>query len=159
MDWFMHELAVSFQDSRQFTQSITRLIAALIVGSLLGYQRERAGKAAGFRTHLLIALGTTLFIVAVIETGMHDDALSRVIQGLATGIGFLGAGVIMKNDERQEIRGLTTAAGVWATAACSVAIGLGRIGLGLTAGLIAWLVLSLFQKLESKMAESASDKA
>jgi putative Mg2+ transporter-C (MgtC) family protein len=159
MDGVLSDLAASFQDAQQFWRAITRMVAALIVGALLGYQRERSGKAAGLRTHMLIAFGTSLFLIAMIELGMQSDALSRVIQGIATGIGFLGAGVIMKIDERQEIRGLTTSAGVWATAACSVAIGLGRIGLGLAAGLIAWVVLGLFQKFEARMTERPADRS
>ena len=78
---------------------------------------------------------------------MGDDAMSRVVQGLVTGIGFLGAGTIMKIREEREIRGLTTAAGMWMTAAASVAIGLGQAGVGLVAGVFAWLVLALLNRL------------
>jgi putative Mg2+ transporter-C (MgtC) family protein len=118
------------------------------VGALIGYERERVGKAAGLRTHMLVSLGTALFVISAIEFGMGEDAVSRVIQGLVTGIGFLGAGVIMKIQEEREIRGLTTAAGVWMTAAASVAIGLGQIGVGVIAGVLTWVVLAALRKLE-----------
>lgn len=134
-------------DLRQLVRITVRLLAALAVGALIGYQRERMGKAAGLRTHMLVAMGTALFVISGIEFGMGEDAMSRVIQGLVTGIGFLGAGAIMKLEERQEIRGLTTAAGVWMTAAASVAIGLGQIGIGLIAGFLAWVVLAIFHRL------------
>ena len=128
----------------------SRLVVALFVGALIGYQRERVGKAAGLRTHILVAMGTTLFVIACLEFGMGDDAVSRVIQGLATGIGFLGAGAILKIEENQEIRGLTTASGIWMTAAASVAIGLGLLTIGILAGVVAWIVLAAFHKLEPK---------
>jgi putative Mg2+ transporter-C (MgtC) family protein len=148
MDELGNELALNLSGARELLRVSVRMLAALAVGALIGYQREQVGKAAGLRTHILVAMGTALFVVAGLEFGMGSDGVSRVIQGLATGIGFLGAGAIMKVTERQEIHGLTTAAGVWMTAAASVAIGLGHIGMGLIAGAITWLVLALFQKLE-----------
>src|SRR5688572_31193834 len=90
-----------------------RLVVAVILGGLLGLQREREGKAAGLRTHMLVALGAALFTIAPLEAGMSFENLSRVVQGIATGIGFLGAGTILKGREQHEIQGLTTAAGVW----------------------------------------------
>ena len=133
-------------DLRELVRMLVRLLAALAVGALIGYEREKRGKAAGLRTHMLVAMGTTLFVVAAIEGGMHEDAASRVIQGIVTGIGFLGAGVIMKIHESRQIRGLTTAAGIWMTAAASVAIGLGQIGLGLIAAALAWVVLAIIDR-------------
>ena len=148
MQEVMSEFAGSFPSVRELFRVGSRLIAALLVGALIGYQREKVGKAAGLRTHILVAMGTTLFVIAVLEFGMGDDAVSRVIQGLATGIGFLGAGAILKIEENQEIRGLTTASGIWMTAAASVAIGLGLIGVGLLAAILAWVVLSVFHKFQ-----------
>src|SRR5689334_17134756 len=101
-----------------------RLFVALLAGGLIGYQRQRAGKAAGLRTHLLVAMGTSMFVICAAEYGMKEDALSRVIQGIITGIGFLGTGAIIKRSHPQEIHGITTAAGIWMTAAVSVAVGL-----------------------------------
>src|SRR5690606_7289810 len=105
-------------------------------------------KAAGLRTHMLVSMGTALFVISGLEAGMEQDAISRVIQGLVTGIGFLGAGTIMKIREQKEIRGLTTAAGIWMTAATSATIGLGQIGTGLLAGAFAWIVLAILHRFE-----------
>jgi putative Mg2+ transporter-C (MgtC) family protein len=125
-----------------------RLLAALTAGALIGYERERVGKAAGLRTHMLVSMGTALFVISALEFGMGEVAMSRVIQGLVTGIGFLGAGVIMKIRETREICGLTTAAGIRMTAAVSVAIGLGQIGFAVLAALVAWVVLAALSRLE-----------
>lgn len=148
MDLILQELSATMPSLRELARVIVRLLAALAVGALIGYERERVGKAAGLRTHMLVSLGTALFVISALEFGMGEDAVSRVIQGLVTGIGFLGAGVIMKIREAREIRGLTTAAGVWMTAAASVAIGLGQIGVGVLAALLAWVVLAALSKLE-----------
>jgi putative Mg2+ transporter-C (MgtC) family protein len=141
-------LELGLPEPRELLRVFVRLLAALALGALIGYQRERTGKAAGLRTHMLVSLGTTLFVVATLQWGMQEDAMSRVIQGLVTGIGFLGAGTILKISEDKEIHGLTTAAGVWMTAAASVAIGLGQIAVGLAAGLMAWMVLAVLRRFE-----------
>ncbi len=133
---------------RELARIVARLLAALAVGALIGYQRETVGKAAGLRTHMLVSMGTALLVISAVEFGMGADGASRVIQGLVTGIGFLGAGAIIKVHQEKEIRGLTTAAGIWMTAAASIAIGLGQIGLGLIAGGVAWLVLGVLHKVE-----------
>lgn len=153
MDELTHELVGSFTNKQELVRGTTRLIAAMIVGALIGYQREKVGKAAGLRTHILVAMGTSLFVIASVN--LENDGLSRVIQGLATGIGFLGAGAILKIKENQEILGLTTAAGIWMTAAASVTIGLGQIGLGLIAGIFAWLVLGVFHKFEPQAVDDS----
>src|ERR687897_972650 len=96
-------------DLAQFVRVFLRLAAALVLGGLLGYEREREGKAAGFRTHMLVALGSALFTIGPLEAGMTTGDLSRVFQGIVTGIGFIGAGTILKRTEEREIQGLTTA--------------------------------------------------
>lgn len=148
MELILEDLRATVPDLREFVRVMVRLLAALAVGALVGYQRERMGKAAGLRTHMLVAMGTALMVVCAEEAGMAGDGSSRVIQGLITGIGFLGAGAIMKIREEREIRGLTTAAGIWLTAAAGVAIGLGQIVIGLIAGVIAWIVLGVLHELE-----------
>lgn len=150
MTILLEELAATMPDPRELVRVMIRLLAALAVGALVGYQRERMGKAAGLRTHMLVSTGTALLVICAIESGMQQDAVSRVIQGLITGIGFLGAGAILKIEENKEIRGLTTAAGIWMTAAASVAIGLGQIGIGLIAGAVIWIVLAVFYHFEPK---------
>jgi putative Mg2+ transporter-C (MgtC) family protein len=120
----------------------------MLFGAVVGVQRERSGKAAGVRTHMLVASGSALFVLAAMEFGMDSDPLSRVIQGLITGIGFLGAGAILKLEEKRQIEGLTTAAGIWMTAGIGLAIGLGRFGLALVSVVLAWFVLAAVKRIE-----------
>lgn len=120
------ELARSLPQGDELIRVALRMLGSLIIGTLIGLQRELSHKPAGLRTHLLVALGTTLLVVAVVNAGMKSGDISRVIQGLVTGIGFLGGGTILKLTHEHEIRGLTTAAGIWLTAAASIAVGLGK---------------------------------
>jgi putative Mg2+ transporter-C (MgtC) family protein len=99
-------------------------------------------------------MGVTLFVVSAVQLDMQQDAMSRVIQGLATGIGFIGAGAIMKMESREQIHGLTTAAGIWMTAAIGVAIGLGHLGVAAIAALFAWFVLAVVAKIERRIDRS-----
>ena len=147
MDLILEELGSAFGDAREAARVIIRLVAALLAGAIIGYQRERAGKAAGLRTHMLVSMGTALFVIACAESGMTHDAMSRVVQGLTTGIGFLGAGAILKLEEEQRIKGLTTAAGIWMTAAVAVAIGLGQLATAVIGVVLAWIVLAALMRL------------
>lgn len=126
------------------------LIAAAALGAIIGAQRERVGKPAGRRTHILVALGTTVFVIAYGAAGMSLEGLSRVIQGIATGIGFIGAGAILKLSEQREIQGLTTAAGIWITAPIGVAVGVGSLGVALLGTGMTWIVLALLVRLEGR---------
>jgi putative Mg2+ transporter-C (MgtC) family protein len=148
MNVLWDELAAGIPDSESLARITLRLIVAMIFGAVIGIQRERAGKPAGLRTHMLVSSGTAVFVIASEEFGMNPDSVSRVIQGLVTGIGFLGAGAILKIYDKREVEGLTTAAGIWMTAALGVAIGLGRFGVALVATLLAWMTLSLVRQLE-----------
>jgi putative Mg2+ transporter-C (MgtC) family protein len=107
------------------TQLVLRMLLATILGGLLGYQRERQGKEAGLRTHMLVALGSAFFVVVPLQAGMSIGDLSRVLQGLIAGIGFLLAGTILKQQAEGQIHGLTTAAGLWLTAAGGSDVGHG----------------------------------
>ena len=100
---------------------------------------------------MLVSSGAAVFVIASGEFGMNPDSVSRVIQGLITGIGFLGAGAILKLQDKRQVEGLTTAAGIWITAALGVAVGLGRFGLALVATLLAWMTLSLVRQLEQML--------
>jgi putative Mg2+ transporter-C (MgtC) family protein len=124
----------------QLLSIVIRLAVAAGLGALIGADRESVGKAAGLRTHMLVALGAALFVIVVTENGTEGD-VSRVIQGVAAGIGFLGAGTILKQPEKDQVSGLTTAASVWLTAAIGVAAGVGTIWLSIVAGVGAWLIL------------------
>lgn len=148
VDAILEELRNSFPDAAEAARVAIRLVAALLVGALIGWQRERSGKAAGLRTHMLVCMGTALFVLAGMGIGMQQDALSRVVQGLVTGIGFLGAGAILKLESTRRIKGLTTAAGIWMTAALGAAIGLGQLGTAAIAAVLAWIVLAVLVRIE-----------
>lgn len=143
MDIFWEELTSGLPNSRQLVHVIIRLIAAALLGAAVGIQREKAGKPAGLRTHILVTLGTAVFVLACSGVGMSSDGLSRVIQGIVTGIGFIGAGSILKLNEERDIKGLTTAASVWMTAAIGVAVGLGSLGVALLSTLFTLIILAL----------------
>ena len=153
MSLILDELSRSVGDLAELIRVALRLFAAMIAGAVIGYQRERSGKAAGLRTHMLVCMGTTLFVVAGMQIGMEQDALSRVIQGLATGIGFIGAGAILKMETTTRIHGLTTASGIWITAAIGVLVGLGRLGTAAMAVLLTWVVLALIVKVEDNIGD------
>lgn len=140
-------------DAHRMARVALRLLAALLVGSVIGLQRQQSHKPAGLRTHLLVALGTALLVVSVVEADFKSADISRVIQGLITGIGFLGGGTILKLTQAQEIRGLTTAAGIWLTAAASVAAGLGEFAAAFIAVIFALIVLTVVGRLEAGRAE------
>lgn len=153
MDIIWEELTSGLPDGGQLVRVFIRLIAATLLGAVVGVQRERAGKPAGLRTHMLVTLGTAVFVLACSGVGMSLDGLSRVIQGIVTGIGFIGAGSILKLDKEREIQGLTTAAGVWMTAAVGVAVGLGSLGVALLSTFFALVILSFASRIEHQVDE------
>jgi putative Mg2+ transporter-C (MgtC) family protein len=143
MELLWQELTNGIPDSTRLWTIMIRVIAATLLGAIVGFQRERAGKPAGLRTHVLVSLGTAVVVLACAAGGMNMDGQSRVIQGIVTGIGFIGAGSILKVSEEKDIRGLTTAAGLWLTAAVGVASGLGTIGIAVIAAILALIILGL----------------
>ena len=132
------------------TRVIVRLLLAVILSALIGFERERRGSSAGLRTHMMVALGVSLLVVTSEQSGMDRESVSRVIQGVFAGIGFLGAGAIIKQGDKDQVRGLTTAASIWATAGIATAVGLGREGTAIVATLFALGVLSLVVRLERR---------
>jgi putative Mg2+ transporter-C (MgtC) family protein len=158
MDILWQELTLGIQDSKQLLRVVVRLLAAVLLGGIVGIQRERSGKPAGLRTHMLVCTGTAVFVLSCASAGMAFDALSRVIQGIVTGIGFIGAGSILKLSQEQDIKGLTTAAGVWMTAAIGVTVGLGAIGIALMCAALALIVLALERPLEDLVRKDKKDK-
>ena len=100
-----------------------RLGAAVLAGAVIGFNREIHQKPAGLRTMALVALGAAVFVVATASAATVDST-SRVIQGVITGVGFLGAGSIIRGQTEESVRGLTTAASIWLAAAVGVACGL-----------------------------------
>ena len=134
-------------DIARVTRIVLRLVLAALLGGMLGYERERHGKAAGVRTHMLVSLGAALFVLVPEQAGVGPVEITRVIQGLVAGIGFLGAGSIIKNRDEENVTGLTTAAGIWLTAAVGVACGLGRESTAVLSALLAFAILALVPHL------------
>jgi len=130
----------------EVTQIVVRLLLAALLGGIVGFQRERVGKAAGLRTHMLVALGAAFFVMIPAQAGMPLADLSRVLQGVITGVGFLGAGTILKRERQEQIEGLTTAAGLWLTAAVGSAAGMGREASAVLGTVLAFLILSLLPR-------------
>jgi putative Mg2+ transporter-C (MgtC) family protein len=156
MNAWWHEVWVTLQaefadigDAAQLTRITVRLLMAAVLGGILGFEREHKGKAAGVRTHMLVALGAALFVLVPQMSGSQADAMSRVVQGVIAGIGFLGAGTILKNQEGDEghVKGLTTAAGLWMTAAIGVSAGLGREATAVLSTLLALLILGVMPRI------------
>ena len=144
-------------------QIISQLILATVLGALIGLEREIKRKEAGLQTYSLVALGTCLFTLISIElfnsflgkTGASLDLL-RIIQAIAIGIGFIGAGVIFR--QPSGIIGLTTAAGLWSTAAIGIAVGAGLYFLAIFTTFLALLILAGFGLLEEKFFSRESAK-
>ncbi|MWJ29495.1 MgtC/SapB family protein [Halomonas sp. ZH2S] len=130
-----------FNDLGELVVVVIRLLLAALLGGLLGLERQQSGKAAGVRTHMLVCMGAALFILIPQQAGISDSEMSRVIQGVIAGIGFLCAGSIITGKDEQGATGLTTAAGIWFTAAIGVSVGLGREQTAVLCTLLAWLVL------------------
>lgn len=156
MDVLWEELTFGLPERKQLLRVLIRVAASVLLAGLVGYQRESAGKAAGLRTHILVSLGSTIFVLGAIGAGMREDAVSRVIQGIITGIGFIGAGTILKKEF--DIKGLTTSAGLWTTCAIGVVVGLGELGIALIAAILTFAVLTVVQYVENRDPE-VSDKA
>jgi putative Mg2+ transporter-C (MgtC) family protein len=125
-----------------------RLFVAAVLGGLIGAEREWVGKAAGLRTHMMVSLGAALFVLVPIEAGIGEGDLTRVIQGIATGIGFIGAGTILKRADTNQIQGLTTAATIWLTGAVGIAVGAGQMWLGIVCAISAWVILYILTGLD-----------
>lgn len=149
MDVLWEELTFGLPDRRQFIQFCVRMLMSVLLGGLIGYQRETAGKAAGLRTHILVSLGSTVFVLGCIGANFGQDAVSRVIQGIVTGIGFIGTGTILKREA--DIQGLTTSAGLWTTCALGVVIGLGELGVAIIAAVLAFVVLTVIARIEARL--------
>jgi putative Mg2+ transporter-C (MgtC) family protein len=129
-------------DVEQLVRTVMRLLLASVLGGLLGLERELTGKPAGLRTHMLVALGSAMFVLA--SAGAVDaEGMSRVIQGLLAGVGFICAGAILKSSSHEHISGLTTAGSLWMTAAIGLAAGLGREALAVLSTLLTLGILLL----------------
>ena len=131
---------------------VARLALAMVAGTVLGLNRWLHHKSAGIRTHSLVALGAAVAMLMIASiVGADAQAASRVLQGLITGIGFLGAGVIIQSARTQRVHGLTTAASVWACALLGASFGAGQYAIGVSALVAILLVLLVGGKVEQLM--------
>jgi putative Mg2+ transporter-C (MgtC) family protein len=150
-------------DIEQLTRVVLRLGLAALLGGLLGWQREVHGKAAGIRTHMLVSMGAALIVMVAQQAGGNAADLSRVLQGLIAGVGFLGAGTILKTDRNGEdvdqVKGLTTAAGIWLTAAIGAGAGIGKEVTAVLSTALAFGVLSLVPLLAPAVRAAANENA
>ena len=152
-------MQVDWSKGASVAEVVIRLLVAILVGGLIGYDREKSDKPAGLRTHMLVALGSASFTLLGFEVGAHLSPKSgegfdptRVLQGVIGGIGFLGAGSIIQN--HGQVSGLTTAASVWVAGALGAAAGVGAYVLaGVTTGL-AFVILALLAKIDAKTLNS-----
>ncbi len=146
-DTFVAEFS-DFNDVTEITTLIIRLLMAALLGGILGFEREHRGKAAGIKTHMLVAVGSALFVLIPQQAGLSEAELSRVVQGIIAGIGFLGAGAILKKGaDEKDLKGLTTAAGIWLTSAIGVAAGLGRESSAILCTLLALIILLIVPRI------------
>jgi putative Mg2+ transporter-C (MgtC) family protein len=139
-----------FNDLPGIIDLVVRLLTAVGLGGILGIERQFHGRWAGLRTHMTVAMGAATFTVLALSV-VGDESkgdLTRVIQGIAAGIGFLGAGTILKLSDRMEVKGLTTASAIWLAAAVGTAAGLGEYAVAIATTVITLVILGLFRPLE-----------
>jgi putative Mg2+ transporter-C (MgtC) family protein len=142
-----------------FWDDAIRLGVATLLGGVIGFEREWNGHWAGLRTHMMVAIGCAIFVLAGLDAaGEQKESVTRVIQGIASGIGFLGAGTILKLDKKQEIKGLTTASSIWLAAALGVTAGMGEYALAVAAALVSLFVLGGLAPVETFFEKRQAEK-
>ena len=127
--------------------SSLRLLLAAVLGGAIGYEREKKERSAGLKTHILVSVGSALFVMAPLYASVSQADNTRVVQGVVSGIGFLGAGAILKLQRDMRVEGLTTAASIWLTSAIGVAAGLGNALLAIIATGVALFVTAVIPRL------------
>lgn len=153
-----------FLQSPVFWDIALRLSISTLIGAVIGLNRFMHNKPAGLKTHALVALGSTLLVITAIQLqngfsgtllpspgNAEQNAISRVIQGIVQGIGFLGAGVILQRDSGSRVQGLTSAASIWLTAGIGIACGIGFWQLIVVAFVLVLLVVMFGGKIEKKI--------
>jgi putative Mg2+ transporter-C (MgtC) family protein len=143
--------AIIQNDMASAIRVAVRLSLAALFGAALGWERGRLGKTAGLRTHMLVSLGSALFVLAPLEAGAMAGDITRVIQGIATGIGFVGAGAIIKLEGQGLVKGLTTASSVWIAAAIGLSVGAGLLWVPLVGTILALLILEVLGRIEARL--------
>lgn len=146
-------------DLTVFSDQSVRLAFAVVLGGVIGAERELSGQWAGVRTHMMVSLGAAIFAVVAKPFCEESPAeITRVIQGIAAGIGFLGAGTILKLDDKRQVIGLTTAASIWLAAAVGTAVGLSQLSLAVAATAMAIVVLVLLLPLRWLLSKLGRDE-
>jgi putative Mg2+ transporter-C (MgtC) family protein len=125
-----------------------RLLTAVLLAALVGWERGVHGRAAGLRTHMMVALGAALFTIVPINSAGAQADITRIVQGIAAGVGFLGAGAILKMTTEKDILGLTTASSIWLTAAIGLAAGAGQLSTAFFATIFALVILIYLRRVE-----------
>jgi putative Mg2+ transporter-C (MgtC) family protein len=152
----VHEFS-DVPDVSTLTRITVRLFIAAVLGGIIGYERERKAKTAGVRTHMLVAVGAALFVVGPLQSGMPIEDMSRVLQGVVQGIGFLGAGAIIVRRAQQQVEGLTTAANIWATAGIGVMAGLGLEATAVLSATVVLIILAAVPHIIPKVSPTDTD--
>jgi putative Mg2+ transporter-C (MgtC) family protein len=133
-------------------------LAAVVFGGLVGLERQVHGHWAGFRTHMMVSMGSAIFVLVTMSlVGDNMADVSRVIQGIAAGIGFIGAGTILKLEPRVEVKGLTTASTIWVAAAVGTCCGLRAYALVVWSVLLCLVVLVVLRPLEKSFEQKKAD--
>jgi putative Mg2+ transporter-C (MgtC) family protein len=142
----------------EWLRILLRIGIAISLTGVLGWQRQYEHKPAGIRTHMLVALGSVVLMLVPERWGMSSSDLSRIIQGIVTGIGFVGGGAILKSENEHTVHGLTTAAGLWSATAIGVTAGLGRLWSACVIAAAAFFILSVMGRIEHALQEKAAPK-
>jgi putative Mg2+ transporter-C (MgtC) family protein len=148
MNVLWEELLGGLHEVEPLLRLLVRLLAAIVLGGVLGIERQYEHKSAGMRTHMLVAMGSALFTAAPLLGGVGAEHVTRIIQGIAAGIGFVGGGTILKLTTEHEVRGLTTAANIWLAAAVGVAAGAGWLVPAVLGTALALLILYVLGRFE-----------
>jgi putative Mg2+ transporter-C (MgtC) family protein len=147
----LHELFLGVPEPKHMARVLVRLAVAAFLGGSIGFERQMDSKPDGVRTHMLVSLGAALFTLVGTEA-LGADAksidITRIVQGVAAGVGFLGAGTIIKLSDQHEVRGLTSAASIWLTAAVGMAVGAGWLWPAIVGVVFAWIILYVLRNLE-----------
>jgi putative Mg2+ transporter-C (MgtC) family protein len=148
-----------FVNSHDFWKLSFRLVLALLVGGIIGFNRQKGGRSAGMRTFMMVSMGAALFVMIPLQAEGDSsfattNALSRTLQGVSTGVGFLGAGLILQPSSDRgtpKVRGLTTAATVWVAAALGAATGCGLWQVSLLGAFLTLVTLSGVKRVHRKV--------
>jgi putative Mg2+ transporter-C (MgtC) family protein len=135
-------------------QDLMPMLVALLLGAAIGLEREIHKKPAGLRTNMLICMGAAMFTLISKHIGINPDAETRIIQGVVTGVGFLGAGVLIH--QQGNVHGLTTAATIWLVTAVGIACGARLYGLSVAASILAIVVLLGLSPIEKKIRKNST---